>query len=139
MTTPTSNDQPRAELRRQEDRNLWTVIEGFAKVIANFKVIFIGGGAVIAATAAAGGWIGAQRGTPARVTRNEIRLDSSNASQDRRIGALEERTTAVEKQQDSTRIATQEALELLLRISCPSVQRSDLVRQCRPYSPSSRR
>jgi hypothetical protein len=134
MTIPPNHDQPRGELRRQEDRNLWTVIEAFAKVIANFKLIFVGGGVVVAALAGAGGWLGAQRGTPARVTRVEAELDSSNAAQDARIGAQEERINQLAEQQDSVRIATQEALELLLMISCPSVQRSDLRRECRPYT-----
>jgi hypothetical protein len=134
MTTPTSNDQPRAELRRQEDRNLWALLEAGAKLINNFRVVFFGGGVVIAALAGAGGWLGAQRGTPARVTRVEAELDSSNAAQDARIGAQQERINRLAEQQDSVRIATQEALELLLMISCPAVQRSDLRRECRPYT-----
>lgn len=115
--------------RRAKDAQTVTLLDRLAKVLDRWKMIILALGVLGAGAASLGAYLGAYVAMPQRVTRLENKVDSAF----RDIGEDVDSLRANMATQDTARGAIDEKLELLLRINCPSVQRADLVRPCRPY------
>jgi hypothetical protein len=122
-------DDTREIQRREEDRETESLLARISKVLERWKGIVIALGALAGAAAGAGSYLGAYHAIPTRTTKLEHKVDSGF-----RAIAVDIDTLRIGLQQSAQeRSVLEEKIDLLLAINCPTVQRADLVRPCRPY------
>lgn len=111
----------RITTRRSTDRETIGYLADLANWIRRGPKVLVLGFGFMSGAAAVASWLGAQSSSPSqRIGKLEIKVDSGFHSINKELTDMR-----------NVKTQTDEKLDLLLRIGCPTITRADLITACR--------